>query len=982
MQLQLLSLSVRDTLPSPVDSENGQAVPDGSDALPHTGGCFVICVCADEDGRTVCLVVQHWQPHVLVRLARRLAPHAAEDLARELQGLPPVQRNPETHAPCDHAQQVASANSPRHEQQSAMRLFGFDIDYEGRRRARRPFLRVHMRTVRELRGARRRFNQIARNKPDLGMLDIVEHKVPLESKFCDAIGVPPSGWLHVDEGACREMDSFGLRYSSCNREFLVPCAALAACPREDIAPFTLASVDIECLPGPNGAFPRAEQDPIICIGTVFGKCGFASQPKRVMFALRDCEPIADCEVLCFDSELELLQAWRDRIVREETVVLTGYNLLGFDLKYMVARHNTLVAEAHMRATGDTSPLEEDDHGWMVSRHAPSRFPMQSMLCTERSKAFAKELNSAAMGWNDHFHIDGFGRFTLDVLMYVKINYKLPRYTLDYVASKFVGDTKHDITFEDMKRYFGMDAAKRQVYCAYCVQDCMLPLELCRRLFICEDYVQTSRVQWTSLRDIVTRGQQIRVFNMLLRHAHENGFVIDREPQSSFGRTDDSSDDEGYEGATVLPPTTGYYRKAVATLDFASLYPSIMRAHNLCYTTLWPPEAGTPPEWLQVETMQGCTFVVDPTFRGVLPTMLDHLLGARKQTKREMARETDPTRKALLDKKQQAQKVSANSVYGFTGAVKQGMYACAEVARTVTAYGRDYIARTRQAVHDGWGLDVIYGDTDSVMVHMNSDDDAWVFRTAEEMGDKISAMFPAEIILEFEKVYAPYMLLAKKRYAGNKREHIDEEGKMDVKGIECARRDNAPIAGATQRAALEALIMRNDPADAVRIVANAVRGVVLGSLPFEDYVITKALRASYKNDNLAHVQAARRREERGEPAPVGGRVEYVILPGNDALYNRAEDAEYARANTCTVDREYYIQKQIMQPVQNLFHDILPLQPLFDEALQCVRDQMQNDAKRQFLQRMGLPFDQAALSKSSCERLDQAERTALDAVESIQ
>lgn len=43
--------------------------------------------------------------------------------------------------------------------------------------------------------------------------------------------------------------------------------------------------------------------------------------------------------------------------------------------------------------------------------------------------------------------------------------------------------------------------------------------------------------------------------------------------------------EQYEGATVIEPERGYYKDPIATLDFSSLYPSIMIAHNLCYTTL-------------------------------------------------------------------------------------------------------------------------------------------------------------------------------------------------------------------------------------------------------------------------------------------------------------------------------------------------------------------------------------------------------------
>jgi DNA polymerase delta subunit 1 len=45
--------------------------------------------------------------------------------------------------------------------------------------------------------------------------------------------------------------------------------------------------------------------------------------------------------------------------------------------------------------------------------------------------------------------------------------------------------------------------------------------------------------------------------------------------------------EKFEGAIVIEPKRGYYTHPIATLDFASLYPSIMMAHNLCYTTLVP-----------------------------------------------------------------------------------------------------------------------------------------------------------------------------------------------------------------------------------------------------------------------------------------------------------------------------------------------------------------------------------------------------------
>lgn len=124
----------------------------------------------------------------------------------------------------------------------------------------------------------------------------------------------------------------------------------------------------------------------------------------------------------------------------------------------------------------------------------------------------------------------------------------------------------------------------------------------------------------------------------------------------------------YEGAVVIEPTRGFYKEPIATLDFASLYPSIMMAHNLCYSTLVPAHRvkNYKPEDL-TKTPNGDYFIKIPVKKGIVPMILEDLLGARKKAKLELAKATDPFEKAVLDGRQLALKISANSVYGFTGA---------------------------------------------------------------------------------------------------------------------------------------------------------------------------------------------------------------------------------------------------------------------------------------------------------------------------
>jgi DNA polymerase delta subunit 1 len=92
-----------------------------------------------------------------------------------------------------------------------------------------------------------------------------------------------------------------------------------------------------------------------------------------------------------------------------------------------------------------------------------------------------------------------------------------------------------------------------------------------------NYTEMSRVTGVPFNYLLSRGQSIKVLSQLYRKANEENYVI---PALKGEGTD-----EQYEGATVIEPSKGYYDVPIATLDFASLYPSIMMAHNLCYTTL-------------------------------------------------------------------------------------------------------------------------------------------------------------------------------------------------------------------------------------------------------------------------------------------------------------------------------------------------------------------------------------------------------------
>jgi DNA polymerase delta subunit 1 len=107
-------------------------------------------------------------------------------------------------------------------------------------------------------------------------------------------------------------------------------------------------------------------------------------------------------------------------------------------------------------------------------------------------------------------------------------------------------------------------------------------------------------------------------------------------------------------------------------------------------------------------------------------------------------------------------------------------------------------------------EVIYGDTDSVMVKFGTSELAEAMKLGEEAAEYVSSKFVKPIKLEFEKVYFPYLLINKKRYAGLYWTNTEKWDKMDTKGIETVRRDNCRLVQTVIETSLRMLLIDRDP----------------------------------------------------------------------------------------------------------------------------------------------------------------------------
>lgn len=245
-----------------------------------------------------------------------------------------------------------------------------------------------------------------------------------------------------------------------------------------------------------------------------------------------------------------------------------------------------------------------------------------------------------------------GRIIFDVFQVMQRDHKLRSYSLNSVCSHFLGEQKEDVPHNIISDLFNGNDETRRRLAVYCLKDAYLPLRLIDRLMCLFNYVEMARVTGVPFNYILSRGQQVKVISQLYRKAAEEGYVIPAL------RSEVS--EEQYEGATVIEPVKGFYVAPIATLDFASLYPSIMMAHNLCYTTLVE-SSSLPGLGLgdndYIRTPSGDCFVKPHIRKGILPTILEDLIAARKRAKADLKSESDPSRRAVLDGRQLAIKVA-------------------------------------------------------------------------------------------------------------------------------------------------------------------------------------------------------------------------------------------------------------------------------------------------------------------------------------
>jgi DNA polymerase delta subunit 1 len=539
-----------------------------------------------------------------------------------------------------------------------------------------------------------------------GELVVHLHNIDPIIKFTAAKMIELAGLLTVTETIPE--DEVGLSIE--DRKFTTADIDLR-CKWEDIDPYKpddalslvinslFFTFDIECYSRNHNSRLPDPTDPanvIFSISIVVGDYGGPrDERKKILLSLCNPKDIKDVVVKRFVTEREMLLKFRSYIEEINPDALCTYNGMKFDWNYMITRAEKL--------------------GIYI------KFAQISRVIGKRAELKTVNWSSSAYGDQIFRYLDPCGRSNVDVLIEVERNYKLIKYSLDYVAGFFLNEHKEDVTprqlfmlyqltvemtpiFNELedgvierevrielkkkvqtllprRRCHGevlkirtnlMNAKTGKQFKSfirdpltltgfYNVQDSVLTIDLCEKLNLWTTMESMSNTMNVPMSYLHTRGQQIKVLAQVYRETIFEDIVIPCKPKPK------EEDLEKYQGAVVIEANPGDYDNVVC-FDFESLYPSVMIAFNICYTTLlrdddptpddechvleWGDHVGCPEDPQHRKKKAADVLCKDHHYRfrkvvtlpdgtrvheGVMPKLERKLLGARKGVKKEMAK---------------------------------------------------------------------------------------------------------------------------------------------------------------------------------------------------------------------------------------------------------------------------------------------------------------------------------------------------------
>ena len=477
----------------------------------------------------------------------------------------------------------------------------------------------------------------------------------------------------------------------------------AARPVDDcseVANFVLTSVDIEAVAvaDENGRYPFPDasrpDNPISCICATLDRLhADEGEVHGFTYAAVDRAAVArdDPRLVVHEcgSEAEMLRAFVAWFETTQPDAVVGYNILGFDLAYL-----------HRRC----------EHCGVSLRHL-GKFDLPS----------APRLRQVSLSvGGSHFELSYFevaGVLPVDMYVLVKRDFKLQSYGLGAVGSHFIGLSKIDLPPKEIFRQSVAGPAGLANVLVYCARDVDVPMRVARKLNSLVKMMQFATMARVRVDDLLVRGENYKTLSVLADAAATRGWVL-ADAAFAYNQLDGK-----YQGALVLEPVEGLHDdEPTATLDFKSLYPSMMISQRLCPHTFVadPAYLGLPGDeyklfaWTDDTTGRYHAYHFAVNQEALVPDVLMRLAAERSRAKKAMkacARRADEAaargdasaaaaarfEESVCDGTQLSVKLVMNAIYGFFGAAQIGKLPHVPVAQTITFCGRQMLLHTQRYI---------------------------------------------------------------------------------------------------------------------------------------------------------------------------------------------------------------------------------------------------------------------------------------------
>jgi len=510
------------------------------------------------------------------------------------------------------------------------------------------------------------------------------------------------------------------------------------------------------------------------------------------------------------DEKKMIQDFTDYIVKTDPDVITGYNIDGFDIPQILQR----AAALHM-----------PDPYW-------GRYPGRLSQYNNR------------FWWTE-------GRVIIDAWWAVKRILKPKQETLNAVSKLLLGEEKQDV---DPKKMDDEWEADKERVMEYCTHDASLALRVLEKVAILQRSMDLATVSKLPLDDVVNGTTSQLVDSILIRLADRNKVGVPMTMRSG-------EETEAIEGGYVHGMNPGLYHW-VLTLDFRSMYPSMIISKNICFTTLNP--GGT------IVSPTGARFLDKKVRLGLLPQILRQLMDERAATKKAMREAKTSEEKQYYDGLQEAIKILMNSFYGVL-ASSFYRFTDPKIGASITSFARE---ATKDLIKklEAENLKVIYSDTDSVFfLSPNPNLDESV-KLGKEIAEKYSA---GDMVLEFEKIMEPFFSHGmKKRYVGKM---VWPREELIVRGYEMRRTDSFDLQSEALSRVFEK-VLEGDNQGAVTYTRNVIDDLMKGKIDPSRLVISRSVReeSQYKaSENMINVRVYKKLKELGYEVVPGMKVSWIV-----------------------------------------------------------------------------------------------------------